>query len=128
MCPRTIPEQGGFLMLFMTEPVKLSSIDDTDTINLHFCLEMQLAEYMYDSLVSKPREDDHRPRGYNISYGFELDEWQTSAREWFKSNGYELSPVVMVSYMFDHEGVTYGRLILSELNKHIPIINKLVKI
>ena len=114
-------------MLFMTEPVKLSSLDETSIINLHYCLEMQLAEYMYDSLVSKPREDDHRPRGYNISYGFELDEWQTSAREWFRGNGYELSPDVMVSYMCDCNGEIVGDMILSELNKHIPIINKLVK-
>ena len=111
-------------MLFMTEPVKLSSLDETDIINCSYCLKSQLSNYMYESLVSKPTEaeDDY------CSLEHYIYRWEEQAYEWFKSEGYELSPDVMVSYMCDYSGETYGRQILSELNKHIPIINKLVKV
>ena len=113
-------------MLFMTEPVKLSSIDCSDWERI--VLAKRLSEYMYESFELRPIEDDFEESyGYNPFYEAEYN-WEESAYRWFDEMNYELSPDVLVSYGCDGSGKSTGDMILSELNKHIPIINKLVKI
>ena len=114
-------------MLFMTEPVKLSSIECTYWGQRK--LSRQLAEHMYESFEVRPVEDDFEEGTYGYSPFYEAEyNWEESAYRWFDEMNYELSPDVMVSYVCDRSGKSTGDMILSELNKHIPIINKLVKI